>query len=1119
MRSSLLISCALLIWMHAGSEARGQSDELGETPADQQAAIVALKGYQSNLQKNRDGTVRFVRFSKTLVTDAHLSHITVFKQLDYLAVITPGVTEEGLKHIVGLTNLDSLILSDSQAGDATIALLGEMARLDTLELDGTKITSASLQMISTRQALTHLSLARTAVDDSALSQLAMLPVLEHLDLSGTQISDAAVSSLAQLATLKSLRLDDTALTGKGLAALGSLEQLDLLSLNGTNIQLENLSELKQLVSVKEILLRRTSLTRQHISELITQMPGTRLRMTPTEGQRLSTYERYLAGQPLATANAAGDGLGATDPNIPVQPSVAVRFAKPGDEAPLFQRHIVPLLGKMGCNGRTCHGSFQGKGGFTLSMFGYDFTADHASMTEDGSGRIQLDDPTESLVLLKPTMQIDHGGGERFTVDSWQYNLLAQWIKHGAHGSDEPATLVRLDVAPAEVIFNRQGQKAKLEVIANWNDGSREDVTTLVRMEIIDDQVADVDSEATVHSKEPGDTHVVISYDKHVVTVPVMRPVSRLTGNRFPDVPTPTRVDELVVAKLAKLGIVPSQLSNDEDFLRRVSLDIAGTLPSPQQIKDFVADNSENKRAVIIDALLETTAYVDWWALRLTDLTGSSNALLGSTDMNSPSARQWEAWIRRRIEENVGWDKIAAGILLAESRRPGQTYDEFALEQSSFQTDEHRQGFTDLQNPMHYYWARDDLREPADRALSFGYIFLGVRLQCAQCHKHPFDQWSKQDFDEFSNIFSRMRWGTAPDSSDAHNRLKQRLGVPIKLDTAALRRQMYMRVSREGLPIPWREVYVDEPADQPQVARLLGGSAFDLNEFADPREPLFSWLVSRDNPYFTRAVVNRFWFHYFGYGIVNPVDDLSAGNPAANEALLAYLANAFADNGYDLKWLHREITNSRTYQLSWQTNDTNKNDARHFSHNRIRRLQAEVVVDSIEQATAGEDRNRDFANNTSKRKITLHPGTQSPQSVGYALAIFGKPTRSVNCDCERTVQPTLLQGLYVRNDREVLEQIERKDGWLAELAGQLGEELVSETGAGVIVKASDQVTEQGKPSHQQIVTTAYLRTLSRFPTEAEREFAIRYVQSSESTVEGTRELLWALLNTQEFITNH
>ncbi|MCH7729809.1 MAG: DUF1549 domain-containing protein, partial [Planctomycetes bacterium] len=408
---------------------------------------------------------------------------------------------------------------------------------------------------------------------------------------------------------------------------------------------------------------------------------------------------------------------------------------------------------------------------------------------------------------------------------------------------------------------------QLQATAIWSDGSREDVTCLTRFETNNDSVADVQNNSVVRAVGKGDTHIIASYDNAITPIPVMMPVSDRTDKNYPKVPTPTRIDELVVEKLSKLGIVPSDLSTDQEFLRRVSLDIIGTLPAPKEIQEFVTDKSPSKRPKKIDELLERPAYVMWWTTRLCDLTGSNAGYLGNTDMARPVAGLWRNWIERRVKDNIGWDKIAKGILLAKSRKPGQTYDEFVAEQSRFTARENPADFSALDNPMPMFWFRDNIKTAQDKALAFGYTFLGVRLECAQCHKHPFDQWSKQEFEQFKEFFTRISTGLQPDAQEPYDQLREMLGVPVKLNSAALRRQSYMRIAAEGRPIPWKEVFITPPGDKPQLAKLLGGTELDLREFDDPREPLTQWLLGDNNRFFARAFVNRIWANYFNVGII------------------------------------------------------------------------------------------------------------------------------------------------------------------------------------------------------------------------------------------------------------
>jgi hypothetical protein len=1097
-----------------------------DTPPEQEEAIKALRGWTSNLQKNRDGTVRFIRFSKSGVTDEQLAHVPAFTQLDYLAVVTPSVTDEGLKHVASLTNLDTLFLSDSSLSDAAMPALRGLSKLERLYLDRTKVTDAGLANIVGLKALTTLSIISMPTTDEGLEHVSELENLEVLFLSGTKVSDDGLKSLAKLTKLKTLYLDRVAVSGTGLKHLSSLQDLEVLSLRGTSVSAESLVELSKCASLKQLLLYGTGHTIEDVAPLQATLTNLDIKLKPTIDRKRNALERFLAGEELlspAAPNVADAGsevqtaTNASDPKVMV--SIRDRLAE-SDETPGFQKHVIPLLGKLGCNGRSCHGSFQGQGGFSLSMFGYDFDADHKALTAGEEPRVDLKKPSESLILYKPTHEDDHGGGQRFQPGGWEHQLLQRWIESGANGtSSGPERLVTFDVMPSEITFSKPGETAQLKCVAIWQDGTREDVTALTRFQTNDDVVAEVTDDGMITCKSPGDTYVISYYDNGIFSTQVLLPVSDQTGERFPLVKTPTEIDRLVTSKLAKLGIVPSELCTDEEFLRRVSLDIIGTLPTPDEIDAFLASPSPDKRRNKVDELLESPAYVEWWTVRFSDLTGSNSQYLGTTDMNSPASLQWNSWIRRRVKDNVGWDKIVAGIVLAESRKPDQTYEEYAAEQSLHMRKTDGTDFTAHENPMHYYWFRSNNQLPKDRALSFGYVFLGVRLQCAECHKHPFDQWSKQDFQKFTQFFTRIKSGIAPDAKEAQKELKTKLGVPVKLDTAALRRQMYMRVAKEGLSIPWNEIWIEQPGSEPQIAKLLGNEEFDLNEYGDPREPLMAWLMRKKNPYFARAFVNRIWHHYFGVGIVDPPDDFNMANPPTNKALLDWLGEEFVARSYDMKWLHRTITTSRTYQLSWKPNDTNRADLRNFSHAMIRRLPAEVTIDAILQATANDAQLQKWSSDTARRKIAQHPKSIQTRGIDYSLLVFGKPLRSTNCDCERQGQPTLLQSLYVRNDNEMLGWLERSDGWLVETAKQAGETLSRET---LPAKASSKPVERKvieDSALDDLIQQAYQRSVSRSATQDELNKSRAHVKTSENTVEGLRDLMWVLLNTQEFLTNH
>ncbi len=1013
--------------------------------------------------------------------------------MDYLAVVSPGVTDAGIANLVGLTELGTLVLSGTQVTDAALVHLAGMGKLEQLHLDDTAITDAGLAQIASLKTLEVLSLRRTKITDAGLAALAPLENLTVLHLEGTAITDAGLAHLAKLSALKSLHLAETKISGTTLGELTALDKLEHLALDCTSVDDASLPQLEVAKQLKHVLLYRTNVTKPAVAALRKKLPKLALHVDPAADPRLTAH----ADKEDPANNAPGANVAKAEILKPMKVRLAAERLTPD-----FQRHVTPLLGRLGCNGRACHGSFQGQGGFRLSMFGYDFDLDYSNLTGGESPRVDVKDPHKSLILNKPTSEDEHGGGLRLIRDSWEFELLHAWIRDGAPARPEDAAdLVELAVEPSQIEFAQAGQEVNLRVIASWSDGTQEDVTCLTRFVSNDDGVAQVDGDGKVTATGPGDTYVVAFYDNGITSIEVVQPVSKLVGKQFPKVPTPTKIDELVVAKLARLGVEPSDLCTDVEFLRRVSIDITGSLPTPVEIDEFLADTSADKRHRKIDELLERPTYVSWWSVKLCDLTGSNSGYLGSTEMARLTSQQWEAWIERRVRDNVGWDQIVADIVLARSRKPGERYEDYVARQSGFARRVKPEDITDPGNQLPHFWFRSNMAQAEDKALAFGYVFLGVRLECAQCHKHPFDQWSQQDFKQFTQFFSRIKTGIAPDAVATHKHLDDMLGVPSPLNTAALRRQMYMRVAAEGNAIPWREVYIAEPrnAKDGTQAQVLGGEVVDLTQFADPREPLAEWLLSKQNPYFARAFVNRIWAHYFNVGIVEPPDDMNLANPPSNKPLLEYLEQAFIESGYDMRWLHRTITQSRTYQLSWRPTETNRKDLKNFSHAVVRRLPAEVAVDAINQATAPSATLAKAHETLVGRQIAHHPVSYQARSLSYSLLIFGKPLRSTNCDCERQFDPTILQALYTRNDAEIQAMLANNKGWMAE-----------------VTKAA---ASDNPPDPESLIHEAYLRVLSRHPDSTELADCREHFASNPDLVDALRDLVWALLNTQEFITNH
>lgn len=775
-----------------------------------------------------------------------------------------------------------------------------------------------------------------------------------------------------------------------------------------------------------------------------------------------------------------------------------RFAtSSATETPDFQQHVVPLLGRLGCNGRACHGSFQGRGGLRLSLFGYDFQMDHDALTAKATGsnvgrldRKQLD---QSLILQKPTMQTDHEGGERFAVGSWQHHLLRRWIESGARGIQEPKTLSHLEVEPAEAVFDAQSPPVSLRVIAVWQNEEREDVTPLARFRTNNDAVVTVNDDGQVTSVGAGDTHVVVFYDNGIATVPVLRRYPSTNGRvAASQTSTPTAgatdIDSLVLAKLHKLGIAPSDVCSDTEFLRRVSIDLTGTLPTPDEVELFLAETNSEKRNRKVDDLLERPAYAAWWANRLCDFTGCNPSQ--QAELGQETSVQWYMWIYTRLRENVPYDELIRRIVLAKGRNENQSFDEYTAATSAYFRDDTPADFAERET-MPHYWTRRSMQKPEDAAQAFAHNFLGVRLQCAQCHKHPFAPWTQDDFKEFSRFFETVKFGIEPASAERYRKLAQQVGLNAKDDKGAAISSEVLKQAQRGRTIPWRELYIGSRST-PVALDLLRSGKVNLQDDNDPRTPIMNWMSQPENPWFARAFVNRVWAGYFHVGIIDPPDDLNPANPPSNPALLDWLETGFVQHKYDMKWLHRQIVTSDTYQRSWVPNDTNRDDRHNFSRSVPRRMPAEIVYDSVKQALVSSDKLDDVRTDLTRRAI----GHLSMRLAGtYAMQVFGKPDRAVNCDCERVNQPTLLQSIFLQNDPMVDERLE-DSGWLQELDKQIA--------SGVSMDSA------------QLVKTAWLRTVSRPPTAQESSRAIQHLASATSTTDGLRDLLWALLNTKEFV---
>jgi hypothetical protein len=884
----------------------------------------------------------------------------------------------------------------------------------------------------------------------------------------------------------------------------------------------------------------------------------------------------------------------------ISPASSRFAAEEVKEVPDFQRHVLPMMGKLGCNGRACHGSFQGAGGLRLSLFGYDFKADHEALTQGEKPRIDLESPEASRIIAKPTLKMPHKGGERLKVDSWEHRLLLRWVQSGAKPTKGDVQFKSLDVTPKEMVFKKPGDTTPLKVLAKWSDGSVEDVTCLCRFRSNDESIAKIDADGVVTCVNKGDTHVVAFYDNGVSPVSAMLPVSEKAGDNYPDIAARTRVDQLIVAKLKKLGVTPSEICTDAEFLRRVSLDVTGTLPAPAEVEAFLKDGSQDKRRKKVDELLERPGYAAWWTTKLCDTTGQAlNQLQEQSQLYSRAIfKGWYDWIHARVASNAPYDKIVEGIVLAKGRDPGQSYEAYAAQLAALARGDGAEDFTKRET-MPFYWMRRNVQKAEEKSLNFAYAFLGVRLQCAECHKHPFDQWTQQDFQQFTAFFTPVQYVYSPEANKAKKPFEEKYGLNDKKLNGREREERIKKALDAKDAMPVREVALSKPRPQrPQgknkaknqpagrviTPKVLGGDEVVAANYGDSREPLMDWMRSESNPYFATAFVNRVWANYFNVGIVDPPDDMNLANPPSNDALLEYLASGFVKSGYDMKWLHREICNSDAYQRSWKPNETNELDTKNFSHAVVRRIPAEVVYDALVQCTSNAEEAARLVSDPVGRAI----GNLAPEGRGrrgqdaFALRIFGKPERATSCDCERMSDPTLVQSLYLRNDNDIRNLLDRREGWIPAIALATGmpvnapppnsKDDKGRGGKGTKTKSdapvpslSDQITavenrirrvkQLGKEKEKTqlpnlekqlatlkqrqadqakavksvggskkleptaLIREAYLRTLSRPPTSDEMAIAKEYFSDSRNTLVGLRDLVWALINTKEFITNH
>ncbi len=691
----------------------------------------------------------------------------------------------------------------------------------------------------------------------------------------------------------------------------------------------------------------------------------------------------------------------------------------------FRSEVLATLTKAGCNSGKCHGAASGKDGFRLSLFGYDPEGDQYRLTREIPGRrVNVSAPDRSLLIQKALGNVDHTGGQCIQEDSAELTTLLTWIRAGAPADPpEAAVPVRLRVYPEEAIFAQKGSTQQLLVMAEFSDGTDRDVTDLAVFLSNNDAAAGVDAVGLTTANGPGSAFILARFDKFTEgTAIIVRPG---TEYRFPELTPVNEIDRLVFARWKNLHLLPSELCSDEVFLRRAAIDLTGRLPQPEELRAFVADTSPDKRARMIDRLMESPDFTELWVMRWAELLQIRTA----NGVSPKGLLLYDRWLRERVRAGVTIDRIVRELLPA----TGGTFE----------------------NPATSYYQTETT--PQLLAENVAQSFLGTRIQCAQCHNHPFDRWTMDDYYGFASFFSQVGYKQAQDPREI----------------------MIFNAAAGGLKHP--------VGDRDAVPTFLGAGVAVLPAGADYREVLAAWLPSPANPAFGRNLANVVWSHFFGIGIVEPVDDVRVSNPPSNPALLQYLGEKLSRDGYDIRPLVREICNSRTWQLSTQRNDSNRLDERHFSHGRVRRMRAEVLLDCISQVTGTTDDFRGLP--AGSRAIQIADG----QTPNYFLSTFGRSTRNTACSCEVKTSPTLSQALHLLNG-------ETTSGKIAE--GRLIERLMQQH--------DDPLT---------VVRELYVACLSREPVPAELEKIQKRIEEQSDLQQSLTDLFWALLNSNEFVFNH
>jgi hypothetical protein len=695
----------------------------------------------------------------------------------------------------------------------------------------------------------------------------------------------------------------------------------------------------------------------------------------------------------------------------------------------FRLDVMPVMTRSGCNVGGCHGAARGKDGFHLSLFGYDPEGDYQTITRQQIGRrINLALPEDSLMLTKSTGKVQHTGGELFKADSELYSTVLRWLRAEAP-NDKPdvAKVTGIEIMPTHMVMESTDQH-HVTVVAHYSDGTDRDVTPLARFMTNNDTTAKVDAAGAIVAGQRGEAFVMARYDAFTVGSQVIV-IPKNLQYTWPQTPENNYIDTLVHEKLRNLRILPSGLCTDDIYIRRVSIDVTGVLPAPEEVAAFIADTDPQKREKLVDRLLTRKEFVEIWVMKFAELLQIRSGN-GNDGIPYKSAVQYYNWLSQQIGDNVPMNKIVQELL-------SSTGGTFSSPATNF-----------------YQIERDNLKLTENVAQ----VFMGMRVQCAQCHNHPFDRWTMSDYYSFAAFFSQIgrKRGEDPRETIVFNSGGGEVAHPV---------------TKQNMP-----------------PKFLGGAVPDLKG-RDRRAVLAEWLASPENPYFAKNLGNMVWAHFFGKGIVNPVDDVRVSNPASNPQLLEALGKKFTEYNYDFKKLVRDICTSRTYQLSTQVNETNALDNTNFSHSYIRRVRAEVLFDMISQVTATGKDNKFQGLPKGAHAVQIADGKAS----SYFLTTFGRATRDTVCSCEVKMEPNLSQALHLLNGDTVAQKI---------AAGGVISQLLT-----------------AKTPSEQIVEQLYLRCFSRKPAPEELSSLAPQIKDAPNPQQTYEDLFWAMLNSKEFLFNH